>query len=86
MLVTYAERYGSWKIAETNLVVQVPSSARNAPIRSAAAGMRRKAMAQTKKGATPIHLKLKRLRPARGAAGRTTSIDSALVASQCSVR
>jgi hypothetical protein len=48
--------------------------------------MRRKAIAQTKKGATPIHAKLKRLRPARGAAGRTTSMVSALVASQCSVR
>lgn len=81
MLVMYAERYGSWKIAETNLVVQVPSSARNAPIRSAAPGMSRKAIAQKRKGATPIHAKLRRLRPARGAAGRTTSTVSALVAS-----
>jgi hypothetical protein len=48
--------------------------------------MSRKAIAQMKKGATPIHARLRRLRPARGAAGRTTSMVSALVASQCSVR
>jgi hypothetical protein len=81
MLVMYAERYGSWKIAETNCVVNVPSAVRKAPMRSAAPGTTRNAIAQKRNGATPSQPRPGRRRPARGAAGRTTSIDSALVAS-----
>jgi hypothetical protein len=51
-------------MAETNFVVQVPSSARNAPMRSAAAGMSRNAIAQMKNGATPSQASGKR-RPGR---------------------
>jgi len=67
-------------MAETNFVVQVPSSARNAPIRSAAAGMSRNAIAQRKNGATPSQASGKRRPGCFGAAARTASMLSAVAA------
>jgi hypothetical protein len=64
-------------------VVKVPSSVRNAPMRRAIAGARRKAAAQRKNGATPSQTRGRR-RPAP--AGRTASMLSAVAASWIAYR